>query len=212
MTDWGTLFKTGLALFAIVNPIGSVPIFITATNGSSEAERTSIVRLIALTVFLVLTISVLLGDLILEFFGIGIPSFQAGGGILLLLMAISMMHAKQSGFRQTAEEAQAAAEREATAIVPLSIPLLAGPGAISNMIIAAQQSHGLWGHLLLLAPVTAVTLLVWGILRLSTPIANRLGTIGINIFTRLMGLILAAMAVEFIAHGLLGLFPALSNG
>jgi len=212
MTDWGTLFKTGLALFAIVNPIGSVPIFITATNGSSEAERTRIVRLIALTVFLVLTISVLLGDLILEFFGIGIPSFQAGGGILLLLMAISMMHAKQSGFRQTAEEAQAAAEREATAIVPLSIPLLAGPGAISNMIIAAQQSHGLWGHLLLLAPVTAVTLLVWGILRLSTPIANRLGTIGINIFTRLMGLILAAMAVEFIAHGLLGLFPALSNG
>ena len=82
MTDWGTLFKTGLALFAIVNPIGSVPIFITATDGSSKAERTRIVRLIAFTVFVVLTISVLLGDLILEFFGIGIPSFQAGGGIL----------------------------------------------------------------------------------------------------------------------------------
>ena len=212
MTDWGTLFKTGLALFAIVNPIGSVPIFITATDGSSKAERARIVRLIALTVFLVLTVSVLLGDRVLEFFGISIPSFQAGGGILLLLMAISMMHAKQSGFRQTAEEAQVAAEREATAIVPLSIPLLAGPGAISSMIIAAQQSGGLWGHLLLLAPVTAVALLVWGILRLSAPIANLLGTIGINIFTRLMGLILAAMAVEFIAHGLLGLFPALSNG
>jgi len=212
MTDLGTLFKTGLALFAIVNPIGSVPIFITATDGSSKAERTRIVRLIAFTVFVVLTMSVLLGDRILEFFGISIPSFQTGGGILLLLMAISMMHAKQSGIRQTAEEAQAAAEREATAIVPLSIPLLAGPGAISSMIIAAQQSHGLWGHLLLLAPVTAVALLVWGILRLSAPIANRLGTIGINIFTRLMGLILAAMAVEFIAHGLLGLFPALAKG
>ncbi len=212
MTDWSYLFKTGLALFAIVNPIGSVPIFITATTGSTTAERTRIVRLVALTVFLVLTLAALLGDSILDFFGISIPSFQTGGGILLLLMAISMMHAKQSGIRQTDEEAQAAAEREATAIVPLSIPLLAGPGAISSMIIAAQQSGSLWGHTLLVIPVAAVALLSWGILRLSAPIANRLGTIGINVFTRLMGLILAAMAVEFIAHGLAGLFPALVNG
>lgn len=212
MTDWSTLFKTGLALFAIVNPIGSVPIFITATNGSSDAQRARIVRMVALTVFLVLASSVLIGDRILAFFGISIPSFQTGGGILLLLMAISMMHAKQSGIRQTEEEAQAAAEREAVAIVPLSIPLLAGPGAISSMIIAAQQSDSLLGHVQLLAPVTAVALLAWGVLRLSVPIANRFGTIGINIFTRLMGLILAAMAVEFIAHGLVGLFPALANG
>ncbi|CAG1771167.1 partial hypothetical protein, partial [uncultured bacterium] len=113
MTDWAALFKTGLALFAIVNPIGSVPIFITATSGSSEAERARIVRMVALTVFLVLSLAVFLGDQILDFFGISIPSFQTGGGILLLLMAISMMHAKQSGARQTAEEAQAVAEREA---------------------------------------------------------------------------------------------------
>ena len=212
MTDWNTLFKTGLALFAIVNPIGSVPIFITATSGSTKAERTRIVRMVVLTVFLVLTFSIFLGDRLLDFFGISIPSFQTGGGILLLLMAISMMHAKQSGIRQTDEEAQAAAEREAIAIVPLSIPLLAGPGAISSMIIAAQQSVGFWGHVQLLAPVTVVALLVWGILLLSGSIARRLGTIGINIFTRLMGLILAAMAVEFIAHGLLGLFPTLAKG
>lgn len=213
MTDWNTLFKTGLALFAIVNPIGSVPIFITATDGSSAAERAHIVRRVALTVFLVLAMAVFLGDRILEFFGIGIPSFQTGGGILLLLMAISMMHAKQSGIRQTAEEAQAAAEREAVAIVPLSVPLLAGPGAISSMIIAAQQSgNGVLGHVQLLVPILAVSLLAWGILRLSAPIASHLGTIGINVFTRLMGLILAAMAVEFIAHGLTGLFPALANG
>jgi multiple antibiotic resistance protein len=212
MTDWATLFKTGVALFAIVNPIGSIPIFITATHGSSAPERAHIVRMVALTVFLVLTTSVLIGDRILEFFGISIPSFQTGGGILLLMMAISMMHAKQSGIRQNEEEALAAAEREATAIVPLSIPLLAGPGAISTMIIAAQQSGNLLGHVLLLLPVTAVAGLAWGMLRLSGPIASHLGTIGINIFTRLMGLILAAMAVEFIAHGLIGLFPGLTNG
>lgn len=212
VTDWGYLFKTGLALFAIVNPIGSVPIFIAATSGSSRAERVRILRMVAFTVFVVLALAVFLGDRILDFFGISIPSFQTGGGILLLLMAISMMHAKQSGARQTAEEAQAVAEREATAIVPLSIPLLAGPGAISSMIIAAQQSGSFVGHVQLILPVAVVALLAWGILSLSGPITNRLGTIGINIFTRLMGLILAAMAVEFIAHGLLGLFPALANG
>lgn len=209
MTDWNTLFKTGLALFAIVNPIGGVPVFITATAGYSEHERARTVRTIGITVFTVLTLAVFLGDSILDFFGISIPSFQVGGGILLLLMAVSMLHARQSGTRQTPEELQVAAEREAVAVVPLSIPLLAGPGAISSMIIVAQQSGSFWGHLQLVLPVAAVALLTWGILRLSAPITQRLGTIGINIFTRLMGLILAAMAVEFIAHGIMGLFPAL---
>jgi multiple antibiotic resistance protein len=209
MNDWGYLFKIGIALFAIVNPIGSVPVFLSATSEWTDAERARTVRTITFTVFLVLTASVFLGDQILRFFGIGIPSFQVGGGILLLLMSISMMHARQSGVLQTPEEAQVAAEREAIAVVPLSIPLLAGPGAISNMIIAADQSGSLWGHVLLIGPVAAVSLLVWMILRLSVRIAHRLGTIGINIVTRLMGLILAAMAVEFMARGLGGLFPGL---
>jgi len=209
MSEWSILFKIGIALFAIVNPIGSVPIFVTATDGWSDADRARTVRTVALTVFTVLTLAVFVGDQMLAFFSISIPSFQVGGGILLLLMAISMMHGKQSGARQTAEEAEAAADREAIAIVPLSIPLLAGPGAISSMIIAAEQSGSFWGHVLLVGPVAVVSLLVWMILLLSVPIAGRLGTIGINIVTRLMGLILAAMAIEFIAHGLGSLFPGL---
>lgn len=209
MIDWNYLFKTGIALFAIVNVIGSVPIFVSATEGWPETQRARIARTIALTVFTVLTLSVFIGDRMLDFFGISIASFQVGGGILLLLIAISMMHAKQSGARQTAEEAQEAAEREAIAIVPLSIPLLAGPGAISSMIIAAEHSGGFWGHVSLIAPVTVVCVLVWGILLLATGIANRLGMIGINIVTRLMGLILAAMAIEFMARGLGSLFPGL---
>jgi multiple antibiotic resistance protein len=207
--EWSSLIKTGIALFAIVNPVGSVPIFLSATNGWSDADRAHTVRTVALTVFMVLVAAIFLGDLILHFFGISIASFQVGGGILLLLMAISMMHAHQSGFRQTPEEIQAASEREAVAVVPLSIPLLAGPGAISSMIIAAEQSGGLWGHVLLVLPVTVVSLLVWLILMLSVSIAHQLGTIGINVVTRLMGLILAAMAVEFIARGLGSLFPGL---
>src|SRR3989344_4593474 len=146
MAEWAYLFKIGIALFAIVNPIGSVPIFISATDGWPEKDRARTAKTIAVTVFFVLAVSVFLGDRILDFFSISIASFQVGGGILLLLIAISMMHGKQSYTRQTPEEAIAVAERETIAIVPLSIPLLAGPGAISNMIIAAQQNGGFWGH------------------------------------------------------------------
>lgn len=209
MTEWTNLFKIGIALFAIVNPIGSVPIFISATDGWTEQHRAQTAKTVAITVFFVLFIAALLGDRILDFFSISIPSFQVGGGILLLLMAISMMHAKQSDTRQTREEAIAVTDRDAIAIVPLSIPLLAGPGAISSMIIAAQQSGNFLGHLALAIPISAICLLIWITLRLASRIANQLGTIGINIVTRLMGLILAAMAVEFMAHGLIGLFPQL---
>jgi len=207
MTDWPSLLKIGIALFAIVNPIGSVPVFISATSGWSHAERSKTARTAALTVFIVLTIAAFAGDQILDFFGVSIPSFQVGGGILLMLIAISMMHAKQSGAHQTPEEIQSLAEKEAIAIVPLSIPLLAGPGAISNMIIAAQQNSSVAGHLSLIIPIFIVCAIIWLVLTLAVAIANKLGTIGINIVTRIMGLILAAMAVEFIARGLAGLFP-----
>ena len=211
MAEWAYLFKIGIALFAIVNPIGSVPIFISATDGWPDKDRARTAKTIAITVFFVLTVSVFLGDRILDFFSISIASFQVGGGILLLLIAISMMHGKQSYTRQTPEEAIAVAERETIAIVPLSIPLLAGPGAISNMIIAAQQSGSFWGHVSLTLPVAVVCVFIWITFRLSASIAHKFGTIGINVVTRLMGLILAAMAVEFIAHGLVGLFPRLAS-
>jgi len=211
MMEWSYLLKIAIALFAIVNPIGIVPIFITATDGWSDNERKKTSKTIAITVFIVLVVSTVLGDKLLDFFGISIPSFQVGGGILLMLIAISMMHGKQSQARQTAEEAQTLAEREVIAIVPLSIPLLAGPGAMSSMIIAAQQHPSFFSHLTLTIPVALVSLLVWLTLSLSGAIAKQLGVIGINVVTRLMGLILSAMAVEFIAHGLVGLFPKLAS-
>lgn len=211
MTEWDHLFKIGIALFAIVNPIGCLPIFISATHGWSAQDRVKTVKTVALTVFLVLVAATFIGDQILAFFSISIPSFQVGGGILLMLIAISMMHGKQSYARQTPEEALAAANRDEIAIVPLSIPLLAGPGAIGSMIIVAQQSSSWWGHVALIMPVAVVSLLVALVLGLSGRIAHRLGSIGINVVTRLMGLILAAMSVEFIARGIGGLFPELAS-
>lgn len=209
--DWAYLFKIGVALFAIVNPIGSVPIFISATDGWDRKQKLRTANVVALTVFLVLAASALFGEGILAFFSITIPSFQVGGGILILLIAINMLHAKQSHSKQTPEEAKTMEERDVIAIVPLSIPLLAGPGAISSMIIAAQDSPTMAAQISLLMPILVVAILVWLSLQLSSYIAGKLGTIGINIVTRLMGLILAAMAVEFIAHGLSGLFSGLGG-
>lgn len=211
MDEYSYLVKITIALFAIVNPIGSLPIFISATDGWHKKERARTARTVALAVFIVLSLSAFIGDGILDFFGISIPSFQVGGGILILLISISMMHGKQGGTRQTPEEAQSLAEREVIAIVPLSIPLLAGPGAISHMILSAQQHPSFIGHLMLVIPVIVIAGVIWMVLQLADAITLRLGTIGINIITRLMGLILAAMAVEFIAHGLIGLFPQLAS-
>lgn len=210
MIESAHLVKTTIALFAIVSPLGSLPMFIAATRNWSEQDRAKTARTVAITVFTVLMVSAFLGEHILDFFGISIPSFQVGGGILLMMIAIAMMHGHQSDARQTKEEAHDMAEREVIAIVPLSIPLLVGPGAISSMIISAQQHPTFTGHLLLLIPAFIVALSAWLTLQLADSITRILGTTGINVITRLMGLILAAMAVEFIARGLVGLFPQLA--
>jgi multiple antibiotic resistance protein len=210
MSEWAYLFKTGVALFAIVNPIGNLPVFISATNQWSKRDKAHTANIVGLTVFTVLAITTFFGSDILDFFSISIPSFQVGGGILILLMAINMMHAKQSHTRQTPEEAETMADKRAIAIVPLSIPIYAGPGAISSMIITADKSINFLHQTSLLIPIAVVSVIVWMTLRLSSNITQLLGTIGINIITRLMGLILAAMSIEFIAHGISGLFPRLT--
>ncbi len=210
MSEWAYLFKTGVALFAIVNPIGNLPVFISATNQWSKRDKAHTANIVGITVFTVLAITTFFGNDILDFFSISIPSFQVGGGILILLMSINMMHGKQSHTRQTPEEAQTMADKSAIAIVPLSIPIYAGPGAISSVIITADKSVNFIHQTSLLIPIAVVSLLVWVTLRLSSNITQWLGTIGINIITRLMGLILAAMSVEFIAHGITGLFPNLA--
>ena len=209
MNDWNEIFKIAIALLAIVDPIGGVPVFLSSPSGWTDAERRRTARVVAISVFWVLAAAVMLGTGMLNFFGIGIPTFQIGGGIVLMLLAISMLQAKGSWMRQTPEEALEVTEKEAVGVVPLAIPLLAGPGAISTMIIATHKSAAFGYKLKLLVPVLVISFIVWLTLLVSARMAKRLGTTGINIITRLMGLILAAMAVEFIHQGLIELFPKL---
>ncbi len=209
MGEWTDLIKLTVALLAIVDPFAGVPVFLSTTAGYTQAERRRVTQVVAITVFCVLAVAALVGTQVLRFFGISIPSFLIAGGILLLLMAISMLQARESGIRQTPDEAAEAAERDAVAVVPLGIPLLAGPGAISTMIIATHHSQSFVHHLLLLIPAALIAVAVWSTFSAATRISERLGKTGMNIITRVMGLIIAAIGVEYIYRGIIELFPRL---
>jgi len=211
MLEHPDYIKTFIGLMAIVNPIGAIPIFISLTAGAGDAQRLKTVNTVAITVGIILLVSLFVGQTMLEFFDITINSFRVGGGILILLMSVSMMHAKVSPAIQTKQEVEESMDRDSIAIVPLSIPLLAGPGAISTVILDAQKARDLTHYAILAVEIVVLSLMLWVVLRLSPLIAKRITATGINIFTRIMGLILAAIAVEFIAIGLKGLFPALAS-
>lgn len=209
MDEWSYYLKFFISLVAIVNPPGIIPIFIDATRGMNKDERRQTGDLASFTVFMVLTISLLSGDAIIRFFGISIASFRVAGGILLLLASISMLQAKLSPEKQSQEEALDLESRKSLAVVPLGIPLLAGPGAISTVILHAQKHLTLMHYLGLFLVIMVLTALVWWLLRISAIIAGRLGKTGINLITRIMGLIMAAIGVEFMASGIKQFFPGL---
>lgn len=190
-----------VAIFVTSNPLGAIPIFLSLTKGYTDADRRRAARMASITVGVVLTVNIALGEIILNFFGISIASFQLGGGILILLMAISMAQARQSSMKHTKEESQEAAEKDSIGVVPLGIPLLAGPGAISTVIIYAHRNEGWMEHGAMIAVCIALSLTVSVALQLASRIGQILGKTGINIGTRLMGLILAAVAVQFIFEG-----------
>ncbi|MCA1925990.1 MAG: NAAT family transporter [Thiobacillus sp.] len=203
------LAQSAFALFAIVDPVGVIPIFLLATRGYSLAQSRAAARLAAITVFVVLLLSAYGGQLILDFFGIRLAAFSVAGGLLLLLLALSMVQAHVSPQRQTADEAVEAEEKDAVGVVPLGVPLLAGPGAITHMIVASGAARGEVQQVALLIPVALVALSVWLSFRAAPAIEKRLGRTGIHVVTRLMGLIIAAISIEMIASGLGQLFPGL---
>jgi multiple antibiotic resistance protein len=205
--------KPLIALLAIVNPIGAIPFFISFTQRFSEEQRERTIRVAALSSFLVIAISALAGLQIIEFFGISIASFQVGGGTLLLISSLQMLNAQPAETREqdVSEANQKVDAGDSIAVVPLTIPLLTGPATISTMVIYAEKASHWWqlGALVLYGVVIGVA--VYLAFRASGRIAKVLGRTGINVMTRLMGLILAAMAVEIMADGLTKLFPILAT-
>ncbi len=209
MHEYSLFAKSLIGMFAILNPLGVIPVFLSMRGDRSDKECHAIARTTASAVAIILILSIWGGTLILDFFGIGIPAFRTGGGLLILLMAMAMLNAKSSHAKQTPSEAEEANEKENIAVVPLAIPLLAGPGAISLVISDAHQATGATDKIILSSGVLLIAFLVWLALRLATPIGKLLGTTGLNIATRIMGLLLAAIGIQMLTSGLIKLLPGL---
>jgi multiple antibiotic resistance protein len=207
------IYKPLVALLAIVNPVGVVPFFIHFTSHMTRAQRKHTILVSAFTAFVVISISALLGLKVIEFFGISLASFQVGGGTLLLISSIQMLNAQPAESRKEDlnEGADKADSGASIAVVPLTIPLLTGPATISTMVIYADRTRHWWELGVLVGYGVVVGLLTYLVFSASGRIARALGQTGINIMTRLMGLILAALAVELLADGLIKLFPVLAS-
>ena len=207
MTEY---LRFAVTLAAVLDPFLAVPFFLALAVNQSTRERVVLVRVVAITVFAVLAVSALLGDSILTLMGASLAAFRVGGGLVLLLMALAMLNAQVGGVRQSEEEAAELESGEVRGLVPLAIPLLAGPGAISTTIIAAEKGVGIGHMAAILGVIAAVSLLTWLVLRAANAIGERMSKTGLNIATRLLGLLLAAFAVQTMAEGLRELFPGLS--
>ena len=207
------LLKPLIALLAIVNPVGAVPFFIAFTQSFSPAQRQRTLSVASFSAFVVIAVSALAGLKVLEFFGISIASFQVGGGMLLLISSLQMLNA-QPGEAKPSDVDEGTLKVDAgasIAVVPLTIPLLTGPATISTMVIYAEKTRHVWELAVLVGYGVVIGLVTYITFAASGRIAKVLGRTGINIMTRLMGLILAAMAVELLADGLVKLFPVLAS-
>lgn len=208
-------YKPLVTLLAIVNPMAIVPFFIHYTQGFSRAQRQRTIWIASLSAFLVIAASALLGLQILEFFGISLASFQVGGGMLLLISAMNMLNAQPAEAKPNTNELQDGAAKAAMgasiAVVPLTIPLLTGPATMSTVVIYAEKAVTFFQLATLVGYGVVIALATALCFTLAQPIARVLGRTGINVMTRLMGLILAALAVEVMADGLHKLFPVLAS-
>ena len=208
MLEFTAYTKIFISLFAIIDPVGIIPLIIAFTAGMTAQKRERVGRIASITMFGILLASLLLGEAILSFFGISIHSFRTAGGILLLLMAINMLVGHKE--TPTPDDNSDTDSTQSIAIVPLSTPLLAGPGAISAVIVDAHKADSAGHYGMMSLVLIALGLTVWLTFLAAPWVSQRLGKIGSTIVTRLMGLLLAAIAVEFIAGGLRGLFPSLT--
>ncbi|MBS3955584.1 MAG: NAAT family transporter [Methylomicrobium sp.] len=209
--NWNEYVLLLVGLISVVNPISAMPIYLSLTASKSPTERRQTALICAFAVAMVLFVSLLAGEPILLFFGIGLPSFRVAGGLLLLLMGISMLRVSDDRSRHTPEEDAESQDKSSVAVVPLAIPLLAGPGAISTTIVYAHRDLSLSHYLLFSSVIVSVSLIVLTMLLLAPRIVAVMGQTGMNVVTRVIGLLLSSTAVEFIAGGMTELFPILAG-
>ena len=190
------------SLFVIIDPIALVPVFLAMTPDDSPAQRIKMAKLACLIAAGVLVVFALVGKWIFQYLGITMPAFQMAASIVLLLIALDMLRARRSLVQETREETAAAAAKDDVAVTPLAVPMLAGPGAISTAILLHSKAEGVAEEFALIGCILVVCFASYLVLRLSAHGARWLKPIAMKITTRLMGLLLAAIAFQFFLNAL----------
>jgi multiple antibiotic resistance protein len=195
------------SLFVIVDPFAVIPAFIAMTPNDTPTERSRMAKIACLVVAGVLLGFGFAGKWVFQLLGITMPAFQIAASIVLLLVALDMLRAQRSRVQETSEETAAGAEKTDIAVTPLAIPMLSGPGAISTVILLESEATTVWHSLALCGCILLVSLASYGVLRMAAHGAKRLNPIALRIGTRVMGLLLAAIAVQFMVNALKTLMP-----
>lgn len=204
----GAFFITSLiSLFVIVDPPGNVFSYLALSGGAASPAARQLARRASLYAFLILALFIFIGRLILKFFGISLPAMQIAGGLLLFRIAFDMLEARGHFNRLDTSSSLVAADYRDIALVPLAMPLLSGPGAIATVLVLSGRAKTALEVALLLMALTAIMSITYLFFRFAEPLLRLLKENGLRLLTRLMGLILAALAVEFVLQGLKGAFP-----
>jgi multiple antibiotic resistance protein len=190
------------SIFFLVDPFAAIPSFIAITADVDAPRRSRMARKAAITCFIVLISFALAGKYIFSLFGIKLPAFEIAGGLILLLIGIDMMEARRSPTQESQDETEEAAAKEDAGVVPLGIPMLAGPGAISSVMVLVGQAPDRWQMLAILGSITITAFVSYLVLSGADRIRRFLGATGIRILVRIMGLLLVALAMQLFVNGL----------
>ncbi len=190
------------SIFFLVDPFAALPTFLAITAGADSKRRRRMARKASITAWVVLSAFAVAGQYIFRMFGITLPAFEIAGGVILLLIGLDMLEAKRSPTQETGGDAEAAASKEDAGIVPLGIPMLAGPGSITSVMVLVGQAQNHWQMVAILAAILVTALICFLVLGNSDRVANALGETGIRILVRIMGLLLVALAVQYFVNGM----------
>ncbi len=206
IANWWQYFAVALSsILFLVDPVATIPAFLVMTEGHSNDHRKRMAKRAAWTCFFVLGGFGLIGAQVFKLLGITMPAFRIAGGLILLLIGIDMVQAKRSATNEAPGEAEEGAHKDDVGIIPLGMPMLAGPGAISTVMVLIGPAPEWWQLLLILAALAVTAATCFWVLKAADNVRRYLGQTGIHVLTRLMGMLLTALAVQFISGGLLEL-------
>jgi multiple antibiotic resistance protein len=189
------------SIFFLVDPFAALPTFLAVTEGQDGRRRVRTARRASLTAWVVLTLFAFIGQYIFKLFGISLPAFEIAGGVILLLIGLDMLEAKRSPTQETRKETQAAASKDDAGIVPMGIPMLAGPGAITTVMVLVGEVQTPWQMIAILGAIAITAAICFLVLGSADRVARVLGQTGIRILVRVMGLLLVALAVQYFVNG-----------